>query len=77
MILIQTILLKKRFQGKLNIFGDKAHFWLNDFVNKQNMGYWFDSSPHVLHKLRIGAVYGSAALLGRTSSVMIKTDTLL
>ena len=25
-------------------------FWLNGFVNKQNMLYWSDSNPHVLHE---------------------------
>ena len=66
------------------IFSDKAHFWLNAFVNKQNMRFWSDSNPHVLHesslhteKLRFGAVYGPAASLGRISSVMIKIGMLL
>ena len=26
------------------------HFWLNGFINKQNMHYWSDSNPHVLHE---------------------------
>ena len=32
------------------IFSDEEHFWLKDFVNKQNMRYWSGSSPHVLHE---------------------------
>ena len=32
------------------IFSDDAHFWLNGFVNKQNMRYWSDSHPNVLHE---------------------------
>lgn len=32
------------------IFSDEAHFWLNGFVNKQNMRYWTESNPHVLHE---------------------------
>ena len=32
------------------IFSDEAHFWLNGLVSKQNMPYWSDSSPHVLHE---------------------------
>ena len=56
------------------------NFWLNGFVNKQNMHCWSDSNPQVLHeaslyseKLRFGAVYGPAASLGR----IIKTGMLL
>ena len=32
------------------IFSDEAPFWLNGFVNKQNMSYWSGSNPHVLHE---------------------------
>ena len=32
------------------IFNYEAHFWLNCFVNKQNMRDWSDSNPHVLHE---------------------------
>ena len=31
------------------IFSDEAHFWLNGLVKKENMRYWSDSNPHVLH----------------------------
>ena len=27
---------------------DEAHFWLNGFVNKQNMRYWSATIPNVL-----------------------------
>ncbi|XP_015432539.1 PREDICTED: uncharacterized protein LOC107188711 [Dufourea novaeangliae] len=37
------------FHQKL-IFSDEAHFWLNGFVNKQNMRYWTATNPHVLHE---------------------------
>ena len=47
------------------IFSDEAHFWLNGFVNKQNIRYWSDINPHILHesalypeKLLFDAVYG-------------------
>ena len=29
----------EEFHRKI-IFSDEAHFWLNGFVNKQNMRYW-------------------------------------
>lgn len=32
------------------IFSDEAHFWLNGFVNKQNMRYWSGSNSHVIHE---------------------------
>ena len=66
------------------IFSDEAHFWLNDFVNKQNMLYWSDSNSHVLHEStlhpeKITAWCGlwTGGVIGRTSFVMIKTGTLL
>lgn len=27
-----------------------SHFWLNGFVNKQNMRYWTATNPHVLQE---------------------------
>lgn len=35
------------------IFSDEAHFWLNGFVNKQNMRYWSGNNPHVLHETQL------------------------
>ena len=37
----------EEFHRKI-IFSDEAHFWLNGFVNKQNMRYWSASNPIVL-----------------------------
>ena len=31
--------------GKKIIFTDEAHFWLNDFVNKQNCRIWGERNP--------------------------------
>lgn len=28
----------------------EAHFWLNGFVNKQNMRYWAETNPQVIHE---------------------------
>ena len=53
------------------IVSDEAHFWLNGFTT-------YSMSHHCTpKKLRFVAVYGPAASLGRTSSVRIKTGTLL
>ena len=30
------------------IFSNEAHFWLNGFVNEQNMRYWSATNPNVL-----------------------------
>ncbi|GFY71727.1 putative DD41D transposase [Trichonephila inaurata madagascariensis] len=38
-----------QFHRKL-IFNDEAHFWLNGFVNKQNMWYWVGENPRVRNK---------------------------
>ena len=37
----------EKFHRKI-IFSDEAHFWLNVFVNKQNMRYWSATNPNVL-----------------------------
>ena len=37
----------EEFHRKI-IFSDKAHFWLNGFVNKQNMRHWSATNPTVL-----------------------------
>ena len=37
----------KEFHRKI-IFSDEAHFWLNGFVDKQNMRYWSTTNPNVL-----------------------------
>ena len=36
-----------QFHRKI-IFSDEAHFWLNGFVNKQNMRFWSGTNSHVL-----------------------------
>ena len=35
------------------IFNDEAYFFLNSFINKQNIRYLSDSNPHVLHELSL------------------------
>ena len=37
----------EEFHRKI-IFSDEAYFWLNGFVNKQNMRYWSATNPNVL-----------------------------
>ena len=37
----------EEFHRKI-IFSDEAHFWLNGFVNKQNIRYWSTTNPNVL-----------------------------
>ena len=37
----------EEFHRKI-ISSDEAHFWLNGFVNKQNMRYWSATNPNVL-----------------------------
>ena len=39
----------EEFHRKI-IFSDEAHFWLNGFVNKQNMCYWSAKNQNVLHE---------------------------
>ena len=34
------------------IFSDEAHFWLNGFVNNQNMRYWSATNPNVFLDLK-------------------------
>ena len=36
-------------------FSDEAHFWLNGYVNNQNMRYWSDSKPQVFHESSLHA----------------------
>ncbi|GFT98105.1 hypothetical protein TNCV_789251 [Trichonephila clavipes] len=41
---IQRVL--KRFEGEQRIlFSDEAHFWLNDYDNKQNCRIWSEANP--------------------------------
>ena len=37
----------EEFHRKI-IFSDEAHFWLNGFINNQNMRYWSAKNPNVL-----------------------------
>ena len=37
----------EEFHRKI-VFSDEAHFWLNGFVNKQNMRYWSAINPNML-----------------------------
>ncbi len=34
-------------------FTDECHFWLNGFVNKQNMRLWSDENPHAIHEAQL------------------------
>ncbi|GFX60114.1 hypothetical protein TNCV_4532751 [Trichonephila clavipes] len=53
------------------LFSDEAHFWLNDYVNKQNCHIWSEANPQVyvetpLHpeKLTVwGALWAGGILL--------------
>ena len=47
------------------IFSDKALFWLNGFVNTQNMRYWSDSNPHVLHESSLPTEKITVRFMGR------------
>uniref|UniRef100_A0A0K2U960 Putative LOC100572414 [Acyrthosiphon pisum] n=1 Tax=Lepeophtheirus salmonis TaxID=72036 RepID=A0A0K2U960_LEPSM len=71
------------FQRKM-IFSNEAHFWLNGFVNKQNMRYWAGKNPHMIHeaplhpqKLLFGVDGMLAVLLGRTFLSTMTLTTLL
>ena len=44
---LQTFEEDNQFHRKI-IFSDEAHFWLNGFMNKQNMRFWSATNPHVL-----------------------------
>ena len=33
------------------VFSDEAHFWLNEYVNKQNCRIWTDEQPEVTQEL--------------------------
>ena len=39
------------------VFADEAHFWLNEFVNKQNCWFWSVDQPEELQKLPMQPVW--------------------
>ncbi|GFU96656.1 integrase catalytic domain-containing protein [Trichonephila clavipes] len=39
--------LVTRLECKRILFSDEAHFWLNDYVNKQNCRLWSEANPQV------------------------------
>ncbi|GFU48396.1 transposable element Tc3 transposase [Trichonephila clavipes] len=54
------------------LFIDEAHFWLNDYVNKQNCRIWSEANPHVyvetpLHpeKLTVWCALWAGGIIGR------------
>ncbi|GFW84636.1 uncharacterized protein TNCV_2596811 [Trichonephila clavipes] len=60
------------------LFSDEAHFWLNDYVNKQNCRIWSKANPqvHVETPLHPEKLTGLVESLVRTSSKTIKATTL-
>ncbi|GFY16546.1 uncharacterized protein TNCV_735731 [Trichonephila clavipes] len=53
------------------LFSDKAHFWLNGYVNKQNCRIWSEANPQVyvetpLHpeKLTVWCVLWAGGIIG-------------
>ena len=67
----------------LQRIGSRLSGWMVSSINKiyvigQTAIHTYSMSHHCIpKKVRFAAVYGSAASLGRTSSLMIKTGTLL
>jgi len=47
---IQVVQFSMTLPRKI-IFSDKAHFWMNGCVNKQNCRIWDDTNPHEAHKV--------------------------
>lgn len=37
--------------GRKIVFSDKAHFWMNGFVNKQNCRIWNNTNPHEVQQV--------------------------
>ncbi|GFU02030.1 hypothetical protein TNCV_836931 [Trichonephila clavipes] len=40
-------LIDQEPQLSLGVHNDEAHFWLNDYVNKQNCRIWSEANPQV------------------------------
>ncbi len=57
-------------------FTDECHFWLNGFVNKQNMRLWRDKNPHGIHEAQLHSekitVWAAISAHGIIGSVFLR-----